>query len=574
MFSRNSADLKEITINGISQDRLEQDHVVSMQKSKRQRLGHRARTVLYTLIVSLGYVGAGAMVGWSGAGAHHEQFDSAGTETERKPEQLTNGTISLIAIPAAVLTVTACLVHRWYYWIGTKSFLLAAGLLGVCSATLESLATTFWCASAARILAGIAAGITLTLVPGYVHDFDGGTESNGLLRVLLDELLAAAFPLGVLLRFLVALLPVPLGALHVSAALSGTVSALFFLAGLLLPESARYLCATGQVERATVALQCTHPSDTPASRQSMDGVIARWQLPAALGLRRPGLLEAVVRQGNLMLLVPLLALFAFQASVGAVPLLFYLHDVLHQLGITDAGGSGRSGGTVAVLLATVFTFAGPLVSWLGRHRHRSGSYPHRTLLLGTSLLMALTMLALGWHCHLRGTHSHLPDNFVAGQHGSVVALILFYACSAIGFQRVPWALLDAEVQPDLRFPLRTLATVISWAMVYLTVRLFPILLRTIGIGWLFWNAALVALFAVAVLILTLPRADYDGHRKLGNDLSSASSSGSAYCPRPCVHCAVCSLAVPFAVPPSLALPVPINQAVQPTPPADAECGVA
>ncbi|XP_050087300.1 glucose transport protein-like [Anopheles aquasalis] len=527
-----------------------------MQKSKRQRLGHRARTVLYTLVVSLSYVGAGAMVGWSGSGLHHSP--------PGEPDQLTNGTISLIAIPAAVLTVTACLVHRWYRWIGTKGFLLAAGLLGVCSATLEALATTFWWASASRILAGIAAGITFTLVPGYVADFDGdgggggGTEPNsGLLRVLVDELVAAAFPLGVLLRFLVVLLPVPSG-LNAGAALCGTVSALvFFLTGLLLPESPRYLCATGQVERAAVALERTYPSaDQPTGRQSMDGVIARWQLPAALGHRPPGLLGAVVRQGNLMLLVPLLALFAFQASVGAVPLLFYLHDVLYQLGIGNGAG-GPSAGTVAAGLAAIFTFTGPLVSWLARHRHRSGTYPHRTLLLGTTVLMALTMLALGWHCHVRGTHSHLPNHFVAGQpSGSIVALALFYACHAIGFQRVPWALLEAEVQPDLRFPVRTLATVISWAMVYLTVRLFPILLRTIGIGWLFWNVALVALFAVAVLILTLPRDHYAGHRKLGSDRSSTGSSSTAgYCPRPCAHCAVCSVGVV----PSVVLPVATNQ---------------
>uniref|UniRef100_A0A2M4ANP3 Putative permease n=1 Tax=Anopheles triannulatus TaxID=58253 RepID=A0A2M4ANP3_9DIPT len=557
-----------------------------MQHSNSQRLGHRASTILYTLVVSLGYVGTGAMVGWSGSVLHHGQSDLA--TTERKTDQLANdGTISLIAIPAAVVTVTACLVHRWYYWIGTKGFLLAAGTLGVGSAILEALATTFWCASASRILAGVAAGITLTLVPCYVDDFDGGAavgtaESNGLLRVLLDELLAAAFPLGVLLRFLVALLPVPLE-LNTSAILCGTVSGLFFLAGLLLPESARYLCTTGQMESAKEALQRTYALKTLASGQSMDDVIARWQLPAAFGLRPPGILEAVVRQGNLMLLVPLLALFAFQASVGAVPLLFYLHDVLHQLGIADSGQSGAAptAGTVAVLLVTVLMFAGPLVSWLTRYRHRLGSYPHRTLLLSTSLVMALTMLVLGWYCHVRGTHSHLPNSLVAGEHGAIVALTLFYACYAIGFQRVPWALLDAEVQPDLRFPLRTLATVISWAMVYLTVRLFPILLRTIGIGWLFWNAALVALSAVAVLILTLPRADHDGHRKLGHDLSSTTST-SAYCPRPCVHC-VCSLA-PFDRPSnasSIALPVPTNLAplgsaslfaVQSPP--NAECGAA
>ncbi|XP_049545749.1 putative metabolite transport protein YwtG [Anopheles darlingi] len=541
-----------------------------MQKSKRQRLGHRARTILYTLVVSLSYVGAGAMVGWSGSGLHH------GTTDRKLTEQLTNGTISLIAIPAAVLTVTACLVHRWYYWIGTKSFLLAAGLLGVCSALLEALATTFWCASASRILAGIAAGITLTLVPGYVDDFGSGSGGGGGLRVLQGELLAAAFPLGVLARFLVALLPGSMIGHNTSAILCGTLSGLFFLTGLLLPESARYLCATGQVERATEALQRTYPTGTPAARQSMEGVIARWQLPAAFGLRPPGLLEAVVRQGNLMLLVPLLALFAFQASVGAVPLLFYLHDVLPQLGIsTEPGPSGGpSAGTVAVLLAAVFAFAGPLASWLARHRHRAGSYPHRTLLLSSTLLMALTMLVLGWHCHVRGTHSAQPNNFVAGRHGSIVALALFYACNAVGFQRVPWALLDAEVQPDLRFPLRTLATVISWAMVYLTVRLFPILLRTIGIGWLFWNAALVALFAVAVLILTLPRGDYEGHRKLGNDLSSSSSASSAtspYCPRPCAHCCVCSRTL---APLGPSAPPPATLAVQTPPPTDAECGAS
>lgn len=148
--------------------------------------------------VSLLYVTAGTMVGWSSG--TFRRSHGPGAEPLALP-LLDNWSISLAATPAIIITVTACVVHRCYHWIGTKAFLLTASLLAIGSSTLEAYGLTFWSASAARILAGIAAGIAFTLVPSYVDEFGSATGSNGPLRPPLNEILATAFPLGVLLRF-------------------------------------------------------------------------------------------------------------------------------------------------------------------------------------------------------------------------------------------------------------------------------------------------------------------------------------------------------------------------------------
>ncbi|XP_058063170.1 uncharacterized protein LOC131213192 [Anopheles bellator] len=498
-----------------------------MQAKKQPLRDHGLATILYTFIAALSYVACGAMVGWSSGALHRG----------RSGPQLDNWTISLIATPAAVLAITACFVHRWYLWIGTKSFLLAAALLSVGSATLEALAPSFapfWCASVSRVLAGIGAGIAFTLVPSYVAELGAATAWRSPWRSLVDELVTAAFPLGILLRFTVDLLPVRA---ELSPLLCGAFGVLTFVACLFLPESAQYLCAAGRPGRATTMLQRTHGTDL-ATQQAMQGLLERWQQRSNPAASPCGLLEAVRRQGNLTLLLPLLALFAFQACVGAVPLLFYLSDVLELIGVNGHSDHGLFGGqaAAAALLAAVFTVTGPLLGWLLRQRLQDGNSPHRVLLLTSTLLMALTMLALGWQCHVRGTHSPAPHVPVpaAHQNGPLIALALYYTCYTVGFHRLPGKLLDAELDDaELRFPLHTLATAISWGTVYVAVRLLPVLLRAIGIGWLFWNVALVALFAVVVLIVSLPSGGdcHHPHRR-PTDLPICRS-----CATPCPHCA-------------------------------------
>lgn len=469
-------------------------------KMRKPLLNERWTSVLYTAVAALSYVTAGTTIGWS-----------SGTfrRTGQTLPQLDNWSISLAATPALMITVIALVVHRSYRWIGTKAYLMTAALLAMGSSVLEAYGQTFWSASAGRILGGISAGIAFTLLPSYVDEF-GSSDRVGLGRPPLDEILTAAFPFGVLLRFVADILPAPISPLW--AALQwAAFPAASFVGLLFLPESARFLCSTGCVSQAADVLHRTHE---PSSHPALQASLARWQQPS------PGLFEAISRQANLTLIVPLLSLFAFQAFIGAIPMLFYLADLLEL-----AGQGGPEPNRAAALLVFAFIVTIKLSRFLYRRQHLD-----KTLLVTSGLIIALATIGLGWHCHQRRIHA--PDATTAALNDwPLYAFAVLYISYAVGFHRIPGTLLATEADDENRFALHTLSTAISWGSVYLAVRLLPVLLRNIGLGWVLWNIALVALFTVAVVLLCLPEAgDGNAHKVLPvTSRASSSSSTSSTC---------------------------------------------
>uniref|UniRef100_A0A182S5Q9 Major facilitator superfamily (MFS) profile domain-containing protein n=1 Tax=Anopheles maculatus TaxID=74869 RepID=A0A182S5Q9_9DIPT len=485
-------------------------------KMRKPLLNERWTSILYTLIAALTFATAGTMVGWSSGTFRRSTLPSS--QPVPLP-LLDNWSISLAATPAIVITVTACVVHCCYRWIGTKAFLLTASLLAIGSSTLDAYGLTFWSASAARILAGISAGIAFTLVPSYVDEFGAASRLSTPNRPPLDGILAAAFPFGVLLRFGADLLPQPIEPTWYAVCWS-VLPTLAFTGLLFLPESARYLSVTGRVSQAALILQRTHE---PAVQPGLQECLARWQQPG------PGLIEAVKRQANLTLLIPLLALFAFQAFVGALPMIFYLTDLLE---LSGQQYPHRSPEQAAAMLVAIFTVT------VAFSRYLNSSLHPRTVLVLSSLLMALAALALGWHCHERRTHNLDPAD--AYTEWPFVCFALLYIAYALGFHQQPGMLLAAEVTDDNLFALRTVATAICWGSVYLCVRLLPVLLSTIGLGWVLWNVALIALSAAGVVLLCLPGQDEYAHKVLPtvcpNSMTSSVCSSGSSSPNTCWPC--------------------------------------
>ncbi|XP_058127069.1 glucose transport protein-like [Anopheles ziemanni] len=468
----------------------------SSEGSHKQPAADRWMGYVLTIVAVVSYVTAGLMLGWSNGA--FQRFSS-----DTRLQHLSEGwRFSLAATPALLIAVIALAMHRFYYWIGTKAFLLTGSLLAVGSMCLEAFARSFWWLSAARILAGISTGLTFTLVPPYVEEF-------GIVKqTLMSDLLSASFPIGVLIRFAADwLLPVEFSTW--ASLCWAVLPACCFVGMLLLPESARFLCATDRLSEAASVLQRTNALQPGDLQQDafLQSTLSRWQQP------NPGLLEAVRNQGNLTQLVPLLALFTFQAFVGVLPMLFYLTNLL------ELAGSDRPSLQTVTLMA-VFVCTSVFTRKVVRCPHL-----HRPLLATSSLLIAVAMFTLGWHIHLLRIRTSTLEP--GQQDWSLPSFALVFAAYALGFHRQPQLLLQSEVREENLFGLRTLAVAICWASVYIAVRLLPFLLRTIGAGWLLWNTSLVALFAALFVYVAVPRSDGFAHKTLPPAIRCSSTSSSS-----------------------------------------------
>lgn len=278
-----------------------------------------------------------------------------------------------------------------------------------------------------------------------------------------------------------------------------------FIGFLFLPESARYLCAIQQVNRARTILKKTHTNDA-LSIQVMENNLHHWQQGKYMAVP---LWESVRKLQNSRIVYPTLMLIVFQQFTGAIPAMFYLTRIFT---LTDGQYTPE---WTAIYVAGIFAISIPVYRLLN---FKLADYK---LLLWSSFLMATAMAGLGWHCHVQGIRGH------SDEYGHIPLLCagIFIFLYAIGFQRLPWKWLDESLEEENVFPLRTIATAISWASLYVCVRLVPTLVTLIGVGWLFWNMTIVLLFGALFIVVAIP--DLDGSAIQSKTLAECSSSSSS-----------------------------------------------
>ena len=164
-------------------------------------------------------------------------------------------------------------------------------------------------------------------------------------------------------------------------------------------------------------------------------------------------------------LVISLGLMFFQQFCG-------INAVLFNLGtIFESTGSGMSAELCSITIAVVqvvATFTASLfMDKLGR----------RTLLLGSSIFMSLSLAALGFYFFFM-KFSWLP----------LVALILFIVAFSLGFGPIPWLMMGELFSEDVKLLAGSIATAVNWTLSFLVACSFNPLQNKIhnyGVYWLF-----------------------------------------------------------------------------------------
>ncbi|XP_055609946.1 facilitated trehalose transporter Tret1-like [Uranotaenia lowii] len=485
---------------------------VEMQK-RSCGLSERSIAILFTLVASLGHVSVGTMVAWS-CNAFSKLHDIEMEkrlqllELEETEELSEHQRRSLTATPALAAAICALVVYKVYHRVGTKMFMLTAATLMIVANFLLTFGNYFWQLSVGRALAGVAAGIITTLVPLYVDEF--GSKQY---KPLLDSILYVQFGLGILVQLMSDLIPFT----QLSSMVSSTFPIFLFIGFLFLPESARYLATSQQINQARAVLKRTHNCHDALTNQLMENSLNHWQQSKNQGGGPIGLWEGLKKFPNTRIVLPTLMLIVFQQLTDAVPMMFYLSRILS---LVDGQYTPE---WTAITVAAILVGSIPVYRLLNI---KIGDYK---VLIWSSLVMAASMATLGWHCHVQALRNH-PE---ANTHLPLACFGVFMFMYGIGFQRIPWRWLDAAIEDDANTTVhvRTVANAISWAALYLSVRLLPFLIAFVGVGCLFWNLTVICLFAVAFILVSLPNMDRAMlHSKpLGADGGSGASSSSSSC---------------------------------------------
>jgi sugar porter (SP) family MFS transporter len=245
---------------------------------------------------------------------------------------------------------------------------------------------------------------------------------------------------------------------------------------LMMPNSPRWLAERGREKEARETLERTHKAD------DVDEEMASIKDIANREGRLRDLLETPVRS---MLIVGL-ALAIFQQIVGINTIIYYAPTILSFSGNSASSAIGQ---TVFIgVTNVVFTLVAILLlDRLGR----------RFFLLTGTIGIAIALAVLGAFFFSTTLQDSVP-------YLSLVALIVYIACFAVGLGPVFWLMISEIFPLELRGPAMAACTVANWSFNFLISFTFLTLVDAIGKTATFWLYGAIAVVAVAFFARYVP----------------------------------------------------------------------
>lgn len=341
--------------------------------------------------------------------------------------------------------------------------IFAAGGLGCALAPQVALLVLF------RILLGLAVGAASVVVPVYLAEM-APTAQRG--RV--STLNALMITVGILLAYIVNALLAPLGAWRLMIGLSVIPAVLMVLGLWRMPESPRWLVKHGRRDSARQVLQRIRAADRiDTELADIEAVIA--------GEGRQRSWTALFGRGVRGVALTAIGLAALSQLVGINTIIYYAPTTLTNVGFGSAAAIAATVGigTVNVIMTCVSMV---IIDKVGRRR--------LLIVGGSGMFAALAVLSV--------TSLVLPTPTGIGAVGIVtlVCLALFIICFAVSWGAVVWVVVSEIFPLDVRGAGVGIATMALWLANFVVSLVFPILLDTVGVGWLFGGFAAMCLIAV------------------------------------------------------------------------------
>ena len=371
---------------------------------------------------------------------------------------------------------------------GRRNILIVAAMLFIASAWGSGIAATSAEFVTWRILGGLAVGASSILSPAYISEVAPARH-----RGALATLQQIAIITGLFIAFVSNYAIARVAGSAVNELAWGfeawrwmfwveVVPASVFLAALLcIPESPRFLVASGQRERAlTVLTRLLGPSAASKEREIYDSLANDHHTPRLADIVDP-------RRGLRPLVWVGIALAVFQQLVG-INVVFYYGAVLWQsAGFAESDAlliNILSGGvSIAACIATVL-----MIDRIGR----------KPILLFGSVAMAVTLSTL---VVVFGTATVSADGTLdlSDRMGltALVAANAYVVFFNFSWGPVMWVMLSEMFPNQLRGSGLAVSGLAQWLANFAVTLTFPVLLATIGLGGAYGLYAAAAFVSIA-----------------------------------------------------------------------------
>jgi SP family arabinose:H+ symporter-like MFS transporter len=359
---------------------------------------------------------------------------------------------------------------------GRRSVLFACAVLFAASGVLSAIPRTFGQFVGARVLSGVAIGVSSMICPIYIAEI-APPRWRGRMGTL--------FQLGIVTGIFVTLfingMIQGLGdqAWNVQAGwrwmLAAEVLPAFAFVALLvpIPESPKWLIQAGREREARATLERVGgPAYAAVEIAAVREVLAREEGSFA---------ELFSRAYRLPLTIAVAIMLASQLS-GINVVMYYSTDIF-QAATGDANAAFSASVWIGLvnLVATFIAIA--LIDRAGR----------KPLLLVGNAIQVAGLAAVG---HIYAADPDAP--------GLLWGVLVYVAAFAMAMGPIPWVLCSEIFPAKLRGRAMSVATFTIWLGCYAVSQTFPMLLRTMGPARTFWFYACCSAATFAFVLLAVP----------------------------------------------------------------------
>lgn len=366
------------------------------------------------------------------------------------------------------------LCGRFDDWWGRKRLLLFTAALFFVGSIVSAMADTRTVLIIGRAILGVSIGFGSFTAPLYIAEMSKETARGGL--VTLNQL---SITIGILVAYFVGYLLAPDEHWRYML-LGGAVLAVpLFVAMLFLPESPRWLYASGNINKAKAVLNKVY------QQQLADKIF--YDLKNAVFDDKPAIKEFFDNNVIRVLLLGIVVSILTQA-IGINAIIYYAPTVFH--GVIDSTKTAAvyasvSIGVINVLFTVIAIF---LLDRVGRRK---------LLMIGLSgIIISLSILTVSFYLGL--THRHDFIFLVLG------CFLLFVACQAFSTGPICW-LIPSEIFPTrIRGVGIGLAVSFNWLANVVVAFFFPIALSKLGSAWTFAGFLVIAVLTIVIFYRFVP----------------------------------------------------------------------
>jgi sugar porter (SP) family MFS transporter len=348
--------------------------------------------------------------------------------------------------------------------LGRRLTIVAAAVLFIAGALIESVAPGAYILVVGRLLVGFGVGVASVAAPLYAAEL-----APTRVRGRMVSLYQLAITMGIFVAYFADYLLINGDQWRIMLGISAVPGILLIVAILPLPDSPRWYVTKGRHDEAQVALQKVEPGvdidDELTAIEELNALEAagtwrevftrRWRRPLVIGI----------------------ALAFLQQLTGINAVIYYADKIF-----AAAGFSSPASQSLATLVAigavnVVATFIA--VAWVDR-------FGRKPLLMIGSVGMGVSLVVVGAMFEVLGHQtSHMSGTSTTGVV-TLIALVVFIASFAFSLGPVVWTIINEIYPSHLRGKAVAVATAANWFAAWLVAQFFLSLVDLITEAGTFW----------------------------------------------------------------------------------------